>query len=590
MSVGGDRTDVPTVSVCIRAFRRPAGLRNAIESALAQSFRDFEVVVSDDSGDLEPVAQAARDPRVSYHRNPRPAGQVANIVTSFGLARGRLLALLDDDDRWLPGFLETVVEHFERDPELGIIFTDVYFEAGGRRVRRRAPVVGGRHESFLCQILEHWPIAPSAAVMRRAVWEEGERDFPLQDFAIGDVTMWIRAALAGWPFRYLDEPLVVRGLDAGQLSWSEGIPARAIATHERFRFDDPACERLRCAWLAEARLAQAGAHLWHGRVRLARREISQARELASGRFGVRGWLAVTGLRPHLVRLAAARPALLMTAVRLWRRMRPPVAADWRDPGTLPVRHRRRFNRLVGGVEGWLGLREARALHEAAYRLGRRTPALVAVEIGSWKGRSTTAIASGLARAGRGVLHAIDPHQGTRTHALTGEPSTYGAFRRNLKLANLERYVRPVRATSAEARPSFPPGSVGLLFIDGSHHYEDVVRDIDDWFPCLSDGATVAFHDAAGYEGVCRALQARVLCAGSGFESPRLVQQTLFVRRIRQERTTSRTRWSLRRGRFLLWRRRVYSRCAVLLAPLRRLSGPGPSGWITDPSVCPSGRR
>jgi glycosyltransferase involved in cell wall biosynthesis len=325
VNVAGDAERAPTVSVCIRAYARPDGLRAAIGSVLAQTYRDFELVVSDDSGELEPVVRAFGDPRVSYHRNAQRLGPVSNIRCVFGLARGRLLVLLDDDDRWLPGFLEAVVERFERDPDLGIVFTDYYLEASDRRVRRRPALAAGRHRGLLREILEDCPVTPSAAVMTRAVWEQGERDFPLDDRAIADATMWIRASLGGWPFHYVDAPLAVYSVHAEQLSWNEATYARTIALFERFRFDDPVCERLRRARLAEARLSRAGVHLRHGRLRDARHDLARARAAAPRRIGLRGWIAVTGLRPRVARWVSARPALFVAVVSVWRRVRPPVS-------------------------------------------------------------------------------------------------------------------------------------------------------------------------------------------------------------------------------------------------------------------------
>jgi glycosyltransferase involved in cell wall biosynthesis len=78
----------PQVSVCIRAHTRADGLRAAIESVLGQTYGDFEVVVSDDSGRLESVAAAFGDPRVRYHRNTHPDGPAANLANAVSLARG----------------------------------------------------------------------------------------------------------------------------------------------------------------------------------------------------------------------------------------------------------------------------------------------------------------------------------------------------------------------------------------------------------------------------------------------------------------------------------------------------------------------
>jgi hypothetical protein len=248
----------------------------------------------------------------------------------------------------------------------------------------------------------------------------------------------------------------------------------------------------------------------------------------------------------------------MGALRLWPALRPAV-----DPGA-----RRRFERLLDGVDGWLGMREAWALHDVAFRLGRADPALVAVEIGSWKGRSAIAIASGLERAGAGLLYAVDPHEGSRTHALEAKATTFAAFRENVQRAGLDRHVQPLREVSAQARARFGDRSIGLLFIDGSHRYEDVVDDIQGWLPHLRDGAVVAFHDAAR-EDVRRALVENVLGGATVFDRPRLVQNTLLVTRTERERPRGRSRWSRRRGRLLLQRVRVRARLAAALVPLRR---------------------
>jgi hypothetical protein len=138
--------------------------------------------------------------------------------------------------------------------------------------------------------------------------------------------MWLRAAVAGWPFYYADRPLAVYALHADQMSWNdEAIPAKRIATLERFRFDDPACERLRRARLAEARLLQANVHLRHRRWRSAWLEIARARAVAPRRLGVRGALELAGVRGLVVRRLAGRPALLAAGAAVWQRLRPRVS-------------------------------------------------------------------------------------------------------------------------------------------------------------------------------------------------------------------------------------------------------------------------
>jgi glycosyltransferase involved in cell wall biosynthesis len=98
---------VPRVSVVITAYNRPDFLKRAIESVMAQTFRDFELVVIDDCSptDLSGVV-AQFGPEIRFHRQERN-GQLSHARnTGVRLARGEFIAFLDDDDAWLPTKLE----------------------------------------------------------------------------------------------------------------------------------------------------------------------------------------------------------------------------------------------------------------------------------------------------------------------------------------------------------------------------------------------------------------------------------------------------------------------------------------------------
>ena len=318
--------NAPTVSVCIRAFERPEGLRRAIAGALAQEFTDLEVVVSDDSGRLRHVADSFGDPRVRYHANPTPAGSVANLRTAFGLARGRFLALLDDDDYWLPGFLSEVLPRFEGDERLGVVFTDWYYDVAGRRLAFRNPATASRDAAPLDYVLDR-SIPPSAAVIRTEVWEQGEAELPLEEPVIGDLMLWLRAANAGWGFEFVRRALVVYVLHREQMSWgSKQIPRKVIGTLERFRFADPHTERMRLARLSEAWLAEANLVLRRGQPARARRAFARSREVAPARFGVRDALAVSGIRPPIARWLSDHPEAFSAGLAVWQRARPRVTA------------------------------------------------------------------------------------------------------------------------------------------------------------------------------------------------------------------------------------------------------------------------
>ncbi|GGL38226.1 glycosyl transferase [Halarchaeum grantii] len=100
--------DAPRVSVVIPAYRRAAVLPRAVDSALAQTMADLEVVVVDDGSpdDTAAVVRAYDDPRVRYVAHETNRGVSAARNTGIEAARGDYVAFLDSDDEWLPRKLE----------------------------------------------------------------------------------------------------------------------------------------------------------------------------------------------------------------------------------------------------------------------------------------------------------------------------------------------------------------------------------------------------------------------------------------------------------------------------------------------------
>lgn len=119
---------------------------------------------------------------------------------------------------------------------------------------------------------------------------------------------------------------------------------------------------------------------------------------------------------------------------------------------------------------------------------------VIVEIGSFLGRSTIYLARGSKAARREKVYAIDPHLGAPVinHKFSGP--TYKLFLGNIRKAKVNKWVVPIKKTSAQARSNWKL-PIRLLFIDGDHSIAGVKRDLLDWEPLVSDGGVIALHDA-----------------------------------------------------------------------------------------------
>ncbi len=110
----------PTVTTIIPTYRRPALLRRAVRSALAQTYQQIRVRVFDNaSGDeTQAVATelAAGDPRVAYHRHPANIGLMENFLFGMRAVDTQLFSFLSDDDVLFPGFYETAVAALAANP------------------------------------------------------------------------------------------------------------------------------------------------------------------------------------------------------------------------------------------------------------------------------------------------------------------------------------------------------------------------------------------------------------------------------------------------------------------------------------------
>jgi glycosyltransferase involved in cell wall biosynthesis len=131
----------PAVTVVVAAYRRLRYLDRALTGALAQTYRDFEVLVCDDgaSDEIAALVASLKDERLHYRRNPRRLGIALNHYSGYRAARGRYLANLDDDDIWEPEFLEALVAPLEADPSVVISFCDhTVIDADDQPLTRRA--------------------------------------------------------------------------------------------------------------------------------------------------------------------------------------------------------------------------------------------------------------------------------------------------------------------------------------------------------------------------------------------------------------------------------------------------------------------
>ncbi len=246
----------PTVSVLVKSYQHAPYVRQTIESVLAQSFQDFEIVVTDD-GSTDGTADILRgftDPRIRLECWPENRGISAAMNASIARARGRYLAILNSDDWALPGRLRRQVAFLDAHPEVSLVFglprpvdenglptaafNDFAYALRLAPFSRRAWL---RHFFFHGNVLN----APTAMIRREAYEIAGPYDPRLTN--LQDFDMWIRMLVAGHSIHLLPEPLTAFRIRANHANASAASPeARLRSSFEHAKilgrfaeFDEP---------------------------------------------------------------------------------------------------------------------------------------------------------------------------------------------------------------------------------------------------------------------------------------------------------------------------------------------------------------
>ena len=115
----------PLVSVCIPTYNRAEFLEETIESVLAQTFTDYEIVISDNcsTDNTEEVVQkyVANGHNIRYQRSDETVVACSNINRSLLLAEGKYIKLLFSDDKLAPACLEKFVDIMEKNPNVSLV-------------------------------------------------------------------------------------------------------------------------------------------------------------------------------------------------------------------------------------------------------------------------------------------------------------------------------------------------------------------------------------------------------------------------------------------------------------------------------------
>jgi glycosyltransferase involved in cell wall biosynthesis len=303
----------PLVSVILTVHTRLAYFTDALRSVEAQTFDDYEIVVADDSGTgaARAASLASNNPRVRYRENPASLGVALSLRGALTDARGKYVAILNDDDLWERNFLARLVPPLEADANRVVAFCDHAIIGADGRIDdaasdRNTERFGRSHlregdipdpKGFV--LWQNGVPLAMGTLFRAGVWPPERL---VRDVA-GAYDLWISSLMAasGGAFYYVPQRLTrYRVHPEMETNRRDPEKTRCLAFIARALMADPAFSRERdrlSRWLASLTVRAGRDYLYFDRVSDARQSFVSAFRMSAG------WKPVAG---YLVSMAPAR--------------------------------------------------------------------------------------------------------------------------------------------------------------------------------------------------------------------------------------------------------------------------------------------
>ena len=197
----------PLVSVVLPTYNRSSTLGRAIDSVLDQTFANFELIIVDDGStdDTTDVLDAYTDPRIRIIKHKNSKGGSAARNTGISESRGKHIAFIDSDDKWIESKLERQLKQIESCTNISAVYTGYYKNHSGYRELGHIPKHGGN--IFEAQLARD-RVNPTSTVLVKSECFDAVGKFDESLDARQDYEMWLRISKE-FNFGYIKDPLVI---------------------------------------------------------------------------------------------------------------------------------------------------------------------------------------------------------------------------------------------------------------------------------------------------------------------------------------------------------------------------------------------
>ena len=195
----------PLVDVAVPVFDRADYVAHAIQSVIAQSYTHWRLTISQDGGPTEPVIRTVepylKDERIRYITPGEQLGLARHKSSLAAQGNGKYVALLDDDDLWMPEWLARRVDFLEQHTACVLVWAGhLDIDTDGTEVGRSSfPLSGGVHSSaeFLQAMMRANIVATPSVLVRREAYISAGGAFDPRFSHINDYELWLRLGMLG---------------------------------------------------------------------------------------------------------------------------------------------------------------------------------------------------------------------------------------------------------------------------------------------------------------------------------------------------------------------------------------------------------
>lgn len=195
----------PLVSVLMPVYKTAPYLREAMDSMLCQTFKDFELIVLNDCSpdNAEEILDAYDDSRIVRYKGENNVGLSNVLNVGIGMARGKYIARMDSDDISLPQRLQVQVDYLDKHTDVDLVSVGMrlFGAKEGTWIREINP------EKVKIEAMFHSPVLHASSVWRKDAFEKQGLRFRQEMVPAEDYDLWTRAMLKGLKLVNLPEVL-----------------------------------------------------------------------------------------------------------------------------------------------------------------------------------------------------------------------------------------------------------------------------------------------------------------------------------------------------------------------------------------------